>query len=95
MWESEGKGGERGTKSLALLCTLQIYTTLVNGIALQEKSVARSERWGKGGERWGKRDEIPPTSLHIANLHHTSQWHSSSGKKCGKVGKMGERWGKK
>ena len=41
---------ERGTNPRTLLCTLQIYTTLVNGIALQEKSEEWSERWGKGGK---------------------------------------------
>ena len=42
----------------------------------------------------GKRDEPPRTSLHIANLHHTSQWHSSSGGKCGMVGKWRKVRGK-
>ena len=73
---------ERGTNPRLLLCTLQIYTTLGNGIALQEKSEEWSERWGKGGR-------TPRTSLHIANLHHTSQWHSSSGGKGGKVMERG------
>ena len=50
--------------------------------------------WESEGKGDGKRDEPPPTSLHIANLHHTSQWHSSSGKKCGKVGTVGENVGK-
>ena len=36
------------------------------------------ESEGKGD---GKRDEPPHTSLHIANLHHTRQWHSSSEEK--------------
>ena len=77
-WGKGGKVMERGTNPRTLLCALQIYTTLVNGIALQEERGEWWERWGKGD---GERDEPPHTSLHIANLHHTSQWHSTSGGK--------------
>ena len=44
---------------------------------------------GKDGENGGRWDEPPPTSLYITNLHHTSQWHSSSRGKCGKWRKVG------
>ena len=44
-------GGGKRDEPRALLCTLQIYTTLVNGIALQGESVARSKRWGKEADR--------------------------------------------
>ena len=72
----KGESVNGGTNPRTLLCALQIYTTLVNGIALQEESV-----------EW--RDETPHTSLCIANLHHTRQWHSSSGGKMGTVGERG------